>query len=252
MERAIITKIFDNVWQIDDAGESNSFVIAGKDKAMVIDTVNGMENLQEVVRTLTDLPLVVVNTHGHCDHIAGNVFFDEIWIHPAEEALAQEHYGFFREEMEKQNLTPGRFRFLEVGQVFDLGGVRLEVVSLRGHTAGSVGFLDRGNRVLFSGDGVIATPWMQLDESLPISTLLDSLTGLKRDFGADFDHVLTGHAKGLTGADLVDKLIRGCEELLRGETGSDRPYHYFAGEALWHPVEDENNIGIVYKPENLK
>lgn len=252
MQRAKISKLFDNVWLIDDAGDSTCYLVTGREKAMLIDTVNGEENLREVVRTLTDLPLVVVNTHGHGDHILGNVFFDEIWIHPADEKLAQEFYGYGSEQMEKEHLTPGVFRFLEEGQRFDLGQTTLETVSLRGHTAGSVGFLDRKNRVLFSGDGVIHGPWMQLDHSLPISALLESLLKLKKDYGEDFDYILTGHAKALTKADLVDKLIGGCQELLDGKREKDTDYQYWGNGSLWHPIEDENGIGIVYTEDKLK
>jgi len=251
MYRAIFTKVLDNVWLIDDAGESTCYVVLGKEKALVIDTLNGAENLQDVVRTLTDLPLVVVNTHGHGDHIQGNYFFDEMWIHPADETLAQEHYGWMREEMERAGLKPGKFRHLCIGQIFDLGGTKLEVVDLKGHTAGSVGFLDRDNRVLFSGDGVLLAPWMQLDHSLSIATYRDTLTDLKANFGKDFDYVLHGHAKGLVKADLVDKLLCGCKELLAGHRENDRPYQYFHGECLYHPICDEENIGLVYTEDKL-
>lgn len=251
MQRAIITKIFDNVWLIDDAGEGTCYVVTGKEKAMLIDTANGQEDLREVVRTITDLPLVVANTHGHGDHIQGNYFFEEMWIHPADEALAQEHYGWMRAEMEKAGLKPGTFRFLEIGQKFDLGGTELEVVDLKGHTAGSVGFLDRQNRVLFSGDGVLLAPWMQLEHSLPIAALRETLENLKKDFGSEFDCLLHGHAKGLVKADLVDKLLRGCEELLAGKRENDRPYQWFHGECLYHPICDEEGVGLVYTEEKL-
>mgnify|MGYP003295024562 CR=1 FL=1 len=251
MYRAKCKKVFENVWLIDDAGESTCYVVMGKEKGMVIDTANGAENLQEVIRTLTDLPLVVANTHGHGDHIQGNYFFDEMWIHPADEALAQDHYGWMREEMEKAGLKPGQFRFLAIGQKFDLGGTVLEVVDLKGHTAGSVGFLDRNNRVLFSGDGVIPTPWMQLDHSLPIATLRDTLINLKANYGGDFDYVLFGHAQGLVGTELVDQLLNGCKELLAGQRDRDTAYQYFDGECLFHPCDEEGKVGIVYTEDKL-
>ena len=36
----------------------------------------GYEDVHAVVESVTDLPVLVVNTHGHCDHIYGNVYFD--------------------------------------------------------------------------------------------------------------------------------------------------------------------------------
>ena len=160
--RAAITRIRPHVYLIDDAGESTCYLILGSERALLIDTVNGMEDLRAIVRSLTDLPVTVVNTHGHCDHIYGNVYFDEAWLHPADLPIAREHFAMFREEMDRRGLTPCPFRALEIGQVFDLGGVRLEVVDLQGHTPGSVGLLDRDARLLYSGDGVNTHLWMQL------------------------------------------------------------------------------------------
>ena len=91
--RMRIKPLEEGLWLLDDAGESTCYVLAGSERAMVIDTVNGAENLLEIVRELTDLPLMVVNTHGHCDHIYGNVYFDEAWMHPADNALAAAHFA---------------------------------------------------------------------------------------------------------------------------------------------------------------
>ena len=56
--------------------------------------MNGYEDVRAVVRTVTDLPIMVVNTHGHCDHIYGNVYFDCAYLHPADLPVAQEHMRF--------------------------------------------------------------------------------------------------------------------------------------------------------------
>ena len=150
-QRAIIKQLLPHLYLIDDAGESTCYLLCGREKAMLIDTVNGMEDLHAIVRTLTDLPLIVVNTHGHCDHIFGNAFFEEAFLHPADRALAAEHFAMFQEEYDKQGLQPCPFRDAAIGQVFDLGGLELEVVSLAGHTAGSIGLLDRGLRRFVMG-----------------------------------------------------------------------------------------------------
>lgn len=250
MFRATVSKVLDNVWLIDDVDESTCYVVTGTEKAMVIDTLNGAENLLDLVRTITDLPLIVVNTHGHGDHVQGNYFFEEMWIHPADEELAYDHYGWTREEMEKAGRKPGKFHFLEIGQKFDLGGNEIEVVDLKGHTAGSVGFLERKNRVLYSGDGVIPAPWIQLDHSLSIAEFKEMLVNLKKDYGSEFDYLLHGHAKGLMGADLMDTLLRGCEELLAGRRENDRVYEHW-DDCLYHPICDEKGIGIVYTEDKL-
>ena len=246
-KRMRIKPLEDGLWLLDDAGESTCYVLAGTRLAMVIDTVNGAENLLEIVRELTDLPLMVVNTHGHCDHIYGNVYFDEAWMHPADNALAAVHFA-----MRESGAEPCPFRPLEVGQRIDLGGEEVEIVGLPGHTPGSIGVLDKKRRLLFSGDGLNPHIWMQLEESLPLTTLRDTILTLKAAHGADFDRLLTGHAIDYAPAALLDDLLRGCEELLRGEGSADAPYHWFGGVCRQHRYDDNPDHVIVYREEQFR
>lgn len=246
-KRMRIRKLEEGLWLLDDAGESTCYVLAGEERAMVIDTVNGEENLLDIVRTLTDLPLTVVNTHGHCDHIYGNVFFDEAWLHPADYDLAAAHFSM----REGDAPAPCPLRPLSIGQHFDLGGEEVEIVGLPGHTRGSIGVLDRRRRLLFSGDGLNPHIWMQLEESLPVETLRDTIVALQSAQGGAFDRLLSGHARDYTPATLLDDMLRGCEELLRGEGTSDAPYHWFGGVCCQHRYDGCPDHVIVYREDHL-
>lgn len=250
-QRAVIRQLLPHLYLIDDAGESTCYVICGETAAMIIDTVNGEEDLHAIVRTLTDLPLIVVNTHGHCDHIFGNAFFEEAWLHPDDLALAAEHFTMIEESYRARGLKPCPFRSLSIGQVFDLGGLTLEVVDLRGHTKGSIGLLDRRDRLLFSGDGLNLHLWMQLDESLPMAELRGSMQRLIDRHGDAFDRVLTGHAKDFAPADIARLVLRGCDELLAGRTDEDPPYEFFGGVCSQHPLTGVPGEVIVYRKERL-
>ena len=245
-ERAKITQLRPNVHLIDDAGESTCYLICGSERALLVDTANGYEDLAEIVRSITDLPVIVVNTHGHGDHIFGNVYFDDAWLHPADFPLHDRFFGYAKEDMEKEGLKPAVLTPLEIGQIFDLGGVQLEVVDLKGHTAGSIGLLDKAGRIIYTGDGLNTHLWMQLDHSLPMSTMLATFRALKEQYGADFDHGAHGHAKGLRGKEILDWMIQGCEDILAGRTENDLPYEYFGGTARQHPISDTPGEVIVY------
>ena len=245
-ERANIIQLRPNVHLIDDAGESTCYLITGRERALLVDTANGYEDLAEIVRSLTDLPVIVVNTHGHGDHIFGNAYFAEAWIHPADIGLAEMFYGYAKKHMEKYNLKPCPLKPLELGQIFDLGGVQLEVVDLKGHTAGSIGLLDKAGRILYTGDGLNTHLWMQLDHSLPMTTMLETFRTLKEKHSADFDHVAHGHAKELRGQEILDWMIQGCEDIVAGRTENDPPYEYFGGTAHQHPISDTPGEVIVY------
>lgn len=81
----------------------NSGVIVGADRALVVDTGAGPRQgraILESVRTITDLPLVVLNTHAHFDHYMGNAVFQragvtEFWSHRVA-AQAMENYGDYQ------------------------------------------------------------------------------------------------------------------------------------------------------------
>ncbi|WP_346844806.1 MBL fold metallo-hydrolase [uncultured Rothia sp.] len=94
-------EISDGVYLIStDNYRLNSGLIVGADKAMVIDTGAGPRQGAEVlraVRRITELPLVVVNTHAHFDRFMGNAVFEadgttDFWAHPRA-ARAIELYG---------------------------------------------------------------------------------------------------------------------------------------------------------------
>ena len=73
------------------------------------------------------------------------------------------------------NRQSAEFLTLTEGDVFDLGGLFLEVYELPGHTPGGIVLLDRKDRILFSGDSILEQTWMQLPECLPMEQFLASL-----------------------------------------------------------------------------
>ena len=54
------------------------FLILGEDKALLWDTGMGIGRLRSLTEKITDLPIVVLNSHDHFDHIGGNAEFDEV------------------------------------------------------------------------------------------------------------------------------------------------------------------------------
>ena len=245
-ERANIIQIRPNVHLIDDAGASTCYLITGSEKALLVDTANGYEDLAEIVRSLTDLPVIVVNTHGHGDHVLGNVYFAEAWLHPADFWLYEACAEHLKDKLMEQGLQFCPVRALEIGQIFDLGGVQLEVVDLKGHTAGSIGLLDKDARIIYTGDGLNTHIWMQLDHSLSIATVLETFRKLKAEHSQDFDYVAHGHTKVLRDKEILDWMIKGCEEILAGRTEKDMDYHYFGNVARQHPISDTPGEVIVY------
>ena len=260
MEKPLyIREMCPGVYLMDEAHEATGYLVVGKSKACMIDTMNGYNDLYRAVRKITDKPVTVINTHGHPDHIFGNVYFDGAFLHPADLALARsfaDDPGFAAFCAEK-GVTMPPFREVREGAVFDLGERHLEVYGLPGHTPGGIVLLLKEDRILFTGDSVNHHLWMQLDGCLPMDAFvksLDRILFLEREA----DRILHGHAAGFDDISLMRCLRNGAEELCLGRTEKDTPYHYFGGEARQHPFAclpdrhyQQDSHVICYRPETL-
>ena len=88
-KKLFIKEVMPGIFLMDEAHEATGYLVVGHERACVIDTMNGYNDLYQAVRELTDKPLTVVNTHGHPDHIFGNMFFQDAYLHPADRELAR-------------------------------------------------------------------------------------------------------------------------------------------------------------------
>ena len=116
-------------WRIEEIAQpvdSYMYLLTGSEKAMLIDTGYGGIDLPRVVGELTSLPVMVVNTHYHGDHVGGNPYFTEIYMHSADRDLYPR-----RQEILKNSPLCGKLwresperpvHWIEDGHVFDLGG----------------------------------------------------------------------------------------------------------------------------------
>ena len=82
--------IGEGIWSISGSANDQMYLVQGRDKALLVDTGMGVGDLAGLVRSLTSLPVMVVNTHGHPDHAGGNGGFDEVYLHPADEPHHEE------------------------------------------------------------------------------------------------------------------------------------------------------------------
>ena len=136
----MVVQINQNTWRIDEK-DVRFFLLEGKDKTLLVDTGKVTDNAKEIAQSLTSKPLELLNTHADLDHIRSNYEFEWFYMNPAE---ACNYY--------KRNKGAGTLVPVENGQVIDLGDRPLEIVTLAGHTPGSICFYDEAESVLLSGD----------------------------------------------------------------------------------------------------
>ena len=64
--------------------EAHSYLLLGRDRALLLDTGLGVGGLRREVEALTDRPITVALTHVHWDHIGGCGQFEPPAVHAAE------------------------------------------------------------------------------------------------------------------------------------------------------------------------
>ena len=162
-----------------------SWLILGEERALLFDTGNGIGDIGAVVANLTNLPVSVINSHSHFDHIGGNHQFDRILSVSMPFSLARAK-GFQTDELLAEvspdalckalpdGLEPGEHRMrryaivdkLDDGDRIDLGGRTLEVVLIPGHTPDAIALIDREAGFLWSGDSFYEGPiWLFAPET---------------------------------------------------------------------------------------
>ena len=81
---AEVIRINEKTWRIEDGGV-RFLLLCGKEKAALVDTGMNAPDARRIAEGLTDLPLILINTHADPDHISGNSAFSEVYMSSAEE-----------------------------------------------------------------------------------------------------------------------------------------------------------------------
>lgn len=248
-------RITDSTVRITGIAGELCYLVEGQEKALLIDGLTGVGSLKAFVRELTELPVMMAVTHGHLDHVGAAWEYGECFIDPRDISLMYEEKSsspkvrldFVRSRI-KQGMaealpTPAdvpapmavRTYPIHEGHIFDLGGVQLEAIPLPGHTQGSLVFLNRAERVLFSGDACNANTILAFDEATTVQEYAENLRSFKRYQGA-FDVMYGGHKRAPVPNTILDDAIALCEKIMAGRDDAV-PVHtpdgltgYFAAE----------------------
>lgn len=146
-------QIAPDTWCLTNRWANFIYLLIGEEKAMLIDTGSGEGNIREFVETITDKPVMVVNTHGHFDHTGGNSCWSEAWMTKAAAANAKVPFSPMHEEWFRSKKYPDyQIHELKDGDIIDLGNRQIEVIAIPAHSEGSIALLDKSIRALFTGD----------------------------------------------------------------------------------------------------
>lgn len=146
-------QIAEDTWCITNRFRNFMYLLIGGEKALLIDTGTGEGNIRKFVETITDKPIMVVNTHGHYDHTGGNFWWPEAWMKQESVDCARTAFDSYGPEWKADKDFPDyAINLLEDGQLINLGGREVEVLAIGAHNEGSLAFLDRKTKAIFVGD----------------------------------------------------------------------------------------------------
>jgi glyoxylase-like metal-dependent hydrolase (beta-lactamase superfamily II) len=227
----------DHIYQFQDKYGYCSLLVTGSERAILFDTMSGDFNLAEQAKNVTSLPVLVINSHGHLDHTAGNIYFDKVFMHPDDWNIITRYYGDLHNlpQEVKQAHTKlvewaaiqGHLNPILPGERFELGNYPVEVVGLPGHTRGSIGLYCPNEKILLSGDAISPQMCLFFEESLSVEQYVQTLNSVQ-NMGADF--FITGHHMKMFPTDILDRFIQ-CAMLPCGKQKSV-PYEYSVNTAI--------------------
>jgi hydroxyacylglutathione hydrolase len=215
-----------------------SYLLLGTRRALLFDTGPGIYSIRDVVRGLTSLPVTVIPSHLHFDHVGRIAEFSDVAIIDLEALRRQVKDGILTEPPTQYLLQSG-YRipvdhWVKNREVIDLGDRRITVVSTPGHTPESVSLFDPSHRRLFTGDLVNREVSLL---NVPGSDLHQALRSLHELARLAQGHVLAYEAhseKPLTPAEL-QLIARGIDDILHGRISS-QPFCLYGVPALRYDV----------------
>lgn len=227
------------------------YVVIGDTYALVIDPTWTKFNLRKYVEEfVTDKPILVACSHSHHDHTNANWMFNDRPIYMS--AYAWEETQARREKSDAEGKWMGHPkgdyvpRILQPGDVIDLGGREIEVVPYIGcHSPGSLMYLDRKHRILFTGDEIECGQMLVAGRRGGISCvelLYENLTNLKKGWGDKFDIICPPHNGAPIHGLFIDYLIENCQRIMNGVEGDP---DVGSMTYLYNPLEDR-------PPEQIK
>jgi glyoxylase-like metal-dependent hydrolase (beta-lactamase superfamily II) len=158
------------IYEPRQSEETIGYLILGKSRAVLFDTGMGIGDLKKLTTGLTHLPIVVLNSHTHGDHVGDNWQFATIYGMDTEftRKSAQGSSAQAQAEIKPSEICgdlPAGFdtktyttrpwkitRYIHDGERIDLGGRSLEVIATPGHTPDAICLFDQASGLLFTGD----------------------------------------------------------------------------------------------------
>lgn len=273
-----INKISDALFTISESVFGESFplfiyVVVGSERAALIDTGLGCDDLLEAVRTITNLPLIVLHTHAHVDHVGADSQFETIYLAEKERTLTGNGYDAAKSKEDRlafiKPLIGGNtdlYNYISVhmldsrpvnapynnikdGDIIDLGGIRLEAVFTPGHTPYSLSYVEQTHRFAFTGDSIADIHWFDIP-GITVKKFCGTLDHFIENAESS-KQIFAAHLPDAFTMQLVYDLQKTADEIV---AGSDDPVVNADYQFLKHGMLHVHRVGqaTIYYADNLR
>ena len=225
--------ITSRVWHLEEDYRDYCTLVLGDKLAILWDTGQGKQDLRAFLEKTLDTPYIVLNSHGHDDHIGGNHRFETVYANRADWYMLASYARMTTGEPPAYGVEE-----LNPGMVYDLGGLHARVVSLAGHTRGSVGLLLEEEGLLLAGDALNPTLLMLGRESAPVTVLKETLRQVQ---DLPFDKFLASHYPTLQDKRIAQVHLRHLDCLRTEAPSHPGPY----GPRICRSIHKEGSLRSV-------
>lgn len=230
-----------------------SYLLRGRDRALLFDTGMGIGDIAALVCSLTPLPVVAVVSHSHFDHSGGLGGFEVRGAYGGcPETLEVLRRGRPAGTMAKRlpavlpsppypaGMSPESYAtppaapnlLLFDRDAVDLGDRRLKVLHVPGHSPDSIVLLDPARQQAFTGDFVYGgVLYAQLPDSDP-TAYLASLRRAAALLARGFDRLLCGHNEPVQPPGMVALAADALASIPPGPPVGGRHLHRAAGDGF--------------------
>ncbi|MBJ7263195.1 MAG: MBL fold metallo-hydrolase [Burkholderiaceae bacterium] len=190
----VVHKLSDSLYAIGEPDyyqHNYSYLLVGQARALMFDAgANQNDNIAEVVSRITALPVAVLPSHLHFDHIGGLHNFQTIYL--ADLAF----FESFKRRDERYHIPEsvhlGNFdglafapfkadRLLAPGESIDLGGLSVKVIYTPGHSPDQISLYDETNNVFLSADHLYPSRMLAGNIAQYVQSMSNTLDLIDRD-----------------------------------------------------------------------
>ena len=233
-------KISEHIIRIKDISLTAMYLVTGEKKTVLLDTGIGIGNVRDYIKNEIGKDVdEVILTHGHLDHASGAILFQDlpIYLNENDRELMnrhvfdiQSHIDYTKSGYERMHQICPAFSDEDIlggldsantlplhdKDVFDLGGISIEMIYTPGHTQGMMMALFREDRIILFGDACGVGVLLVEDCCSTVREYRNSLLRVK-EYDGTYDRIIRNHGTCESPLDLLDNVIEVCTDILEGK-----------------------------------